>query len=129
MTITTQCTPSILISKPKFHFLLHLPAYIHCFGPANLFSTKCYESFNHIFCLSCIFSNCTALSWDTCNNFSAQDNVKHIVIGGFWLDLHGKKWVQVGSAVLDYVTAHPHVMSFLGLNIDKGHNPGIWLVL
>jgi hypothetical protein len=40
LTITAQCAPSILISKPKFHFLLHLPAYICRFGPAILFSTE-----------------------------------------------------------------------------------------
>ena len=28
LNITAHCVPSILISKPKFHFLVHLPAYI-----------------------------------------------------------------------------------------------------
>ncbi|KAG2354910.1 hypothetical protein BDR07DRAFT_1265017, partial [Suillus spraguei] len=45
------------ISKLKFHFLVHLPAYIHRFGPAIIFSTERYESFNHVFWLSCIHSN------------------------------------------------------------------------
>ncbi|KAG2085880.1 uncharacterized protein F5147DRAFT_561703, partial [Suillus discolor] len=40
LNVTTQCAPSILISKPKFHFLIHLPAYIRRFGPAIVFSTE-----------------------------------------------------------------------------------------
>ncbi|KAI0704259.1 hypothetical protein BC835DRAFT_1237763, partial [Cytidiella melzeri] len=40
LNITAKCAPSILITKPKFQFLVHLPAYIHCFGPAILFSTE-----------------------------------------------------------------------------------------
>ncbi|KAG2352379.1 hypothetical protein BDR07DRAFT_1455062 [Suillus spraguei] len=57
LTISAQCAPSILISKAKFHFLLHIPMYIHRFGPAILFSTEHFESFNHVFCLTCIHSN------------------------------------------------------------------------
>ncbi|KAI6151661.1 hypothetical protein BKA82DRAFT_3972247, partial [Pisolithus tinctorius] len=49
LNVTCICAPSILISKPKFHFLFHLPMYIHRFGPALLFSTECYESYNHMF--------------------------------------------------------------------------------
>ncbi|KAG2089011.1 hypothetical protein BD769DRAFT_1372267, partial [Suillus cothurnatus] len=45
------------ISKPKFHFLVHLLAYIRRFGPAIIFSTEQYKSFNHVFRLSCIYSN------------------------------------------------------------------------
>ncbi|KAI5988854.1 hypothetical protein F5J12DRAFT_728064 [Pisolithus orientalis] len=49
LNVTATCAPSILISKPKFHFLVHLPAYICRFGPAIVFSTEHYESFNHVF--------------------------------------------------------------------------------
>ena len=112
--------------KLKFHFLLHLPAYIHHFGPAILFSTKHYESFNHIFCLSCIYSNHVALSQDTCNTFVAQDTMKHIATDGFWYDPHSKWWVLAGNAVLDHM-AHPHIISFLGFHVDKAKNLGMWL--
>ncbi|KAG1792533.1 uncharacterized protein BJ212DRAFT_1451122 [Suillus subaureus] len=49
LNITVQCAPSILISKPKFHFLIYLLAFICHFGPAIIFSTKRYESLNHVF--------------------------------------------------------------------------------
>lgn len=129
LTITAKCAPSILISKPKFHFLVHLPAYIRRFGPAIIFSTERYESFNHVFRLSCIYSNRAAPSRDTCDSFAAQDTVKHIATGGFWLDPHSKKWVRAGTMVRDHVAAHPHVESFLGLNIEKPKIPGMLLTL
>ncbi|ETW85042.1 hypothetical protein HETIRDRAFT_25488, partial [Heterobasidion irregulare TC 32-1] len=40
LDVTALCSPSILISKPKFHFLVHLPFYIRRFGPAILYSTE-----------------------------------------------------------------------------------------
>ncbi|KAI0819953.1 hypothetical protein BC628DRAFT_1281023, partial [Trametes gibbosa] len=71
------------ISKPKFHFLVHLPVYIERFGPAILFSTERYESFNHIFRLSSVYSNRQAPSRDSCKAFASNDAMKHIVSGGF----------------------------------------------
>ncbi|KAF8593168.1 hypothetical protein BDV93DRAFT_428023, partial [Ceratobasidium sp. AG-I] len=35
-----RCSPSIIVLKPKFHFLVHLPMYIRRFGPAINFSTE-----------------------------------------------------------------------------------------
>ncbi|KAF8257028.1 hypothetical protein EI94DRAFT_1547189, partial [Lactarius quietus] len=74
------------ISKPKFHFLVHLPMFICHFGTAILFSTECYESFNDVFRLLCIYSNRHALSRDSCNVFAAQDHIKRITTGGYWHD-------------------------------------------
>lgn len=81
LNITAKCAPSILISKPKFHFLVHLPLYIRRFGPAILFSTERYESFNHVFRLTTIYSNRQSPSHDTCRAFAAQDIIKHISTG------------------------------------------------
>ncbi|KAJ7753154.1 hypothetical protein B0H14DRAFT_3096750 [Mycena olivaceomarginata] len=35
-------------NKPRFHIFVHLPAHIHWFGPAILFATEAFESFNTI---------------------------------------------------------------------------------
>ncbi|KAF8268660.1 hypothetical protein EI94DRAFT_1531919, partial [Lactarius quietus] len=40
LNIMVKCAPSILVTKPKFHFLVHLLAFICCFGPAIVFSTE-----------------------------------------------------------------------------------------
>ncbi|TFK95307.1 hypothetical protein BDV98DRAFT_494743, partial [Pterulicium gracile] len=71
------------ISKPKFHFLLHLPLYICQFGLSIIFSTKRYELFNHVFRLSCIFSNCQSPSCDSCLMFNWSNLMKHIATGGY----------------------------------------------
>jgi hypothetical protein len=40
--LNITCAPIILITKPKFHFLVHLPLFIRRFGPAGI-STERYE--------------------------------------------------------------------------------------
>ncbi|KAG1728357.1 hypothetical protein EDD22DRAFT_742551, partial [Suillus occidentalis] len=116
LNVTAQCSPSIIISKPKFHFLIHLPAYIRRFGPAIIFSTERYESFNHVFRLTCIYSNRQAPSRDSCRIFAHQDIVKHIATGGFWYDSKTSKWVRGSQEVLGYIYNHPEQAQLLGLS-------------
>jgi hypothetical protein len=115
LNITAQCSPSILILKPKFHFLVHLPAYIRRFGPAIIFSTERYESFNHVFRLSSIYSNRQAPSRDTCNTFAEQDIVKHIATGGYWHDPVSKQWVRAGVAIRTHILDHPEQLRLLAI--------------
>ncbi|KAF8879795.1 hypothetical protein BD779DRAFT_1446717, partial [Infundibulicybe gibba] len=95
LMITAQCAPSILLSKPKFHFLIHIPGYIRRFGPAILFSTERYD-------------NRQAPSRDSCRTFAIHDRMKHIVFGGYWLDPISKRWIMglicqiKGTAKLSY---------------------------
>ncbi|KAG1723899.1 hypothetical protein EDB19DRAFT_1915867 [Suillus lakei] len=119
LNVTAKCAPSILISKPKFHFLVHLPAYIQRFGPAILFSTERYESFNHVFWLACIHSNRQGPSQDTCKVFARQDIIKHIATGGYWFDSVRKKWIRAGDAVLSYLDEHPEQARLLGIHIRE----------
>ncbi|OBZ77222.1 hypothetical protein A0H81_02596, partial [Grifola frondosa] len=124
LNITASCAPSILISKPKFHFLVHLPAYIRRFGPAVLFSTERYESFNHVFRLASIYSNRQAPSRDTCNAFAAQDIIKHVATGGFWFDAGRKKWACAGDVILRFMESHPAQASLLGHKVQPIKKPG-----
>ncbi|KAF8438190.1 hypothetical protein L210DRAFT_3679452 [Boletus edulis BED1] len=114
LTISAQCAPSILVTKAKFHFLLHLPMFIRRFGPPILFSTERYESFNHVFRLASIYSNRQAPSRDSCQLFAERDNVKHVVTGGFWCDPITAKWVKAGPGVIKYFDEHPHQRHLLG---------------
>jgi len=125
LNITAQCAPSILISKPKFHFLVHLPAFIRRFGPAIIFSTERYESFNHVFRLTCIFSNRQAPSRDTCTIFVRNDTIKHIATGGYWYDAHVERWVQGGLEVISYLGDHPEQARLLGIPNENLANPGM----
>ncbi|KAF8346814.1 hypothetical protein F5887DRAFT_834375, partial [Amanita rubescens] len=116
LNITAQCAPSIIIHKPKFHFLLHLPLYIRRFGPAITFSTERYESFNHVFRLCSIHSNKKAPSRDTCKWFGTHDIVKHVSLGGYWFDESLHKWCRAGSAIVE--SDHQYA-SYLGLSIPR----------
>src|SRR5215472_14640478 len=125
LNTTVQCAPSILISKPKFHFLVHIPAYIRQFGPAIIFSTEHYESFNHVFRLASIYSNRKAPSRDTCQAFASQDIIKHIATGGYWFNLVARRWVQAGPAVHTYMEDSPDLIHLLGLpKTDHHRTPG-----
>ncbi|KAF8417184.1 hypothetical protein L210DRAFT_3616068 [Boletus edulis BED1] len=118
LNVTAKCAPSILISKPKFHFLVHLPAYIRRFGPAIAFSTERFESFNYVFRLSCIHSSRHGPSQDSCQRFARLDIVKHIVTGGYWYEKELKRWVRASPFVLDYLYEHPAQAKLLGVKLD-----------
>ena len=115
LNVTAACVPSILITKPKFHFLVHLPTYICCFGPAIMFSTEQYESFNHVFRLTCIHSNRLAPSRDTCKTFARHDMIRHIATGGFWFDQQRGQWVCCGADAIEYLPMHPQQSRLFGL--------------
>ncbi|KAH8978821.1 hypothetical protein EDB86DRAFT_2815391 [Lactarius hatsudake] len=125
LNITAKCSPSILITKPKFHFLVHLPAFVRRFGPAILFSTERYESFNHVFRLSCIFSNRQAPSHDSCNAFAAQDRIKHITTGGYWIDAATETWKRAGHMILDHMSMRDDHRDWLGLPKGSNSKPGV----
>ncbi|KAI0644697.1 hypothetical protein C8Q79DRAFT_912903 [Trametes meyenii] len=94
-----QLSPSLITDKNKFHILSHLPDHVLRHGPALLFSTERYESFNHIFRLCSIHSNRQAPSRDIAVTFANQDRCRHMVSGGFWLDSRTNTWVNAAPAV------------------------------
>lgn len=115
LNLTAKCSPSILISKPKFHFLVHLPMYIERFGPAIVFSTERYESFNSVFRASCINSNRQAPSRDTCEHLAYSDTIKHILSGGYWYSKAHKLWVKAGPGVQRILEETPEIRDIMGL--------------
>ncbi|KZT58587.1 hypothetical protein CALCODRAFT_414850, partial [Calocera cornea HHB12733] len=68
--------------KAKPHLLLHLPDNILQFGPASLFATQRYESYNSIFREGSILSNHQAPSRDIATQFANLERVRHITTGG-----------------------------------------------
>jgi hypothetical protein len=98
--------------------------FIRRFGPAILFSTERYESFNHVFRLSCIYSNRQAPSRDSCNAFAALDRIKHVATGGYWLDPHTRTWAHAGQSILDFISTHDNYLSWIGLPKENKLKPG-----
>ncbi|KAI6149849.1 hypothetical protein BKA82DRAFT_135906, partial [Pisolithus tinctorius] len=85
------------------------------FGPAILFSTKYFKSFNHVFHLESIYSNQQVPSHDTCQVFAEQDSVKHIVSGGFWLDKKTGAVQKASKDISTYMASHPHQCLLMGI--------------
>ncbi|KAG8774581.1 hypothetical protein FRC12_001905 [Ceratobasidium sp. 428] len=121
---TALCSPSILISKPKFHFLVHLPLYIKRFGPAILFSTERFEAFNAVFRGASIYSNRLAPSRDIATTFAGLDYLRHIATGGYWLNPSTGTWTCASQYVSEIIHLHPHFARLLGLGQERGLDPG-----
>ncbi|KAJ3739985.1 hypothetical protein DFH05DRAFT_1406273 [Lentinula detonsa] len=82
---TCQLTPR-WFNKPKFHILLHLPEHIRRFGPAMLFATESFESYNAIIRTRSVHSNRHAPSKDIANAMARSNRVRHLLNGGlFWV--------------------------------------------
>ncbi|KAJ6608562.1 hypothetical protein B0H10DRAFT_1815561 [Mycena sp. CBHHK59/15] len=124
INITCKCSPSILISKPKFHFLLHLPFFIRRFGPAVLFSTERYEAYNAVFRACSIYSNRLTPSRDIAWSFAGIDRVKHIVTGGWWKDSRTRKWTCANPRVMRHILEHPEMAAMVGLPTKVIQEPG-----
>ncbi|KAJ6628600.1 hypothetical protein B0H10DRAFT_1777756, partial [Mycena sp. CBHHK59/15] len=72
------------LTKPKFHVILHLPAHIRCFGPAMLFATEGFESFNAIIRSCSVHSNQHAPSHDIASRMAKGNRIQHLLSTGFF---------------------------------------------
>ncbi|KAJ6459108.1 hypothetical protein C8R47DRAFT_1059420 [Mycena vitilis] len=72
-------------NKPKFHIFLHLPAHIRRFGPAILFATEAFESFNAIIRAKSVHSNRHAPSRDIAHAFAQGNRIRHLLSGGMFV--------------------------------------------
>ncbi|KAI0078564.1 hypothetical protein K474DRAFT_1743504 [Panus rudis PR-1116 ss-1] len=71
-------------NKPKFHILLHLPEHIRRFGPAILFATEGFESFNAVIRAHSVHSNRQSPSRDIARSMARQNRTRHILSGGYF---------------------------------------------
>ncbi|PPQ86779.1 hypothetical protein CVT24_004666, partial [Panaeolus cyanescens] len=72
-------------NKPKFHIIVHLPEHIRRFGPAILFATEAFESFNAVIRAKSVHSNRQAPSRDIAKAFAQGNRIRHIMSGGMIL--------------------------------------------
>ena len=71
-------------NKSKFHIILHLPDHIRRFGPAILFATESFESFNAVIRAKSVHSNRQAPSRDIALAFAQGNRLRHLLSGGFF---------------------------------------------
>lgn len=110
-------------NKAKFHLFPHLPFHIRRFGPALLYATESFESYNFVIRLRSIHSSKHAPSVDIANSFSHVHAVHHLVSGGYvFHDEDGAPIEprQAGSSVLNLINDH----RFLGFMLMTGLKPG-----
>lgn len=81
---TARWTPQ-WFNKPKFHILRHLPAHIRRFGPAILFATEGFESFNAVVRSKSVHSNRHTPSRDIANTFGHANRICHLLSGGVFM--------------------------------------------
>jgi len=81
---TARWTPQ-WFNKAKFHLITHLPRHIRSMGPAPLFATEAFESFNAIIRAKSVHSNRQAPSRDIAKAFAQGNRVRHLVSGGLFL--------------------------------------------
>jgi hypothetical protein len=104
LDITAQNAPSILLTKAKFHILVHIIDNLWRFGPAPLYATERYEAFNSVLRTALVLSNRQAPSRDAASRFAGYDRVKHLLTGGKWYDEQSRRWVGGGKSLLHYAT-------------------------
>ena len=75
-------------NKSKFHIILHLPAHVRRFGPAMLFATEAFESFNAVIRVKSVHSNRQAPSRDIAMAFAQGNCVRHLFSGGYFIPTH-----------------------------------------
>ena len=93
-----QVDPRRIIAKIKLRLMPYLVQDIRRFGPAILYSTEIFESYNYIFRLSSIHSNHHAPSLDIASDIAGAERLKHLISGGWWLNAR-KEWVQAGPGI------------------------------
>src|ERR1700735_5106499 len=124
-------------NKPKFHIFLHLTEHIRCFGPAILFATEAFESFNAIIRAKSVHSNRQAPSWDIGRAFAQGNHMRHLLSGGFFIPKesdaqppsnltssipipqHEHYWRTIGPGPQQLVSMPSPALSSLGLSTAK----------
>ncbi|KAK6997382.1 hypothetical protein R3P38DRAFT_3416225 [Favolaschia claudopus] len=132
-------------NKPKFHIILHLPAHIRRFGPAILFATEAFESFNAIIRAKSVHSNRHAPSRDIAHAFAQGNRIRHLLSGGLFVLKEAEfvedsstgrntprfaftrertAWRSIGEGPRRLVQGRSTVTAYLGLDQKKSSVPG-----
>lgn len=123
---TSKWTPR-WFNKSKFHVILHISSHIRRFGPAMLFATEAFESFNAVIRAKSIHSNHHAPSRDIAIAFAQANRVKHFLSGARILVRSATKeeqWKAPGPGPLSLVSRPNAVTRYLGLNTEPGKKYG-----
>ena len=89
------------VNKPKFHMLVHLPQSIRRFGPASLFATEKFESFNSILRKASVHSNRHCPGRDLAVTFANYESIQAVLSGATLYDHKFKCYFEPSSSITD----------------------------
>ncbi|KAK0448235.1 hypothetical protein EV421DRAFT_1900873 [Armillaria borealis] len=121
--LTTAKWTNRWFNKPKFHILVHLPEHVRRFGPAMLFATEAFESFNAIIRAKSVHSNRHAPSRDIAHAgglFLLKDLIEQpasdSVLSSRPFSHKKTDWTSVGPGPAALVASSNTVTGYLGLD-------------
>jgi len=131
-----------MVQQEKFHIILHLPKHIRRFGPAMLFATEAFESFNAVIHAKSVHSNRQAPSCDIALEFAQGNRVRHLLSSGYFLSagfhsiwkenphiLTPSQWSTIGPSAAGLMTTDSTPSSYLGLRSSLNSSAGMFSVL
>jgi hypothetical protein len=113
------------VNKPKVHMLLHLVESIRRFGPASLFSTEKFESYNGVLRQASIHSNRLAPSRDLATTFDNFSSLKFLVSGGVIHDESNGSTSTASKNVQDIFLGNPIIQRAMGYNLHTARPPSV----
>ncbi|PLW49893.1 hypothetical protein PCANC_07137 [Puccinia coronata f. sp. avenae] len=104
------------VNKAKLHMLLHLPQSIRRFGPASLFSTEKFESYNGVLRKASVHSNRLSSSRDLAVTFANYSGLKFLVSGGVLYNEQTGSTSTASSEVRQVFAGNPLLQRAMGYN-------------
>ncbi|CAH7668641.1 hypothetical protein PPACK8108_LOCUS3167 [Phakopsora pachyrhizi] len=104
------------VNKPKFHILLHLSQSVARFGPASLFATEKFESYNGVVRQASIHSNRQSPSQDIANSFMNFSAIRYCLSGGNCISKTNVSIVSPSYQVKNLLLKNPTIQNLLGLD-------------
>jgi hypothetical protein len=111
------------VNKPKIHMLLHLADSILRFGPAALFVTEKFESYNGVLRKSSIHSNRQSPGKDIGISFANFRILRHLASGGFFFNHIANAYQTASAKVLELFANSPSVQKSMGYNTENLDHP------
>ncbi|EHS64535.1 uncharacterized protein PGTG_22323 [Puccinia graminis f. sp. tritici CRL 75-36-700-3] len=103
------------VNKPKFHMLTHLPDAIRRFGPACLFASEKFESFNGILRNASIHSNQQSPGQDIAITFENYQAMRLILSGAYLYDHRNMHHFQPSL----HVTEVKGIQKLMGIDMSS----------
>ncbi|KAH9448739.1 hypothetical protein Pst134EA_028032 [Puccinia striiformis f. sp. tritici] len=104
------------VNKPKFHMLLHLDQSILRFGPAPLFATEKFESYNGVVRIASTHTNRQAPGRDIAIKFADALSLRFIFSGGILYDRNTGSTSASSPGLLNVFWTNAIIQKSMGYN-------------